>query len=86
MVDSKNQILVQFYTKEDCSLCTKALAVIEKVAQDIPLFIEKIDITEKKENFEKFKEKIPVVFIEDRMAFKFFVDEKKLREKLLRCR
>lgn len=86
MMDSKNQILVQFYTKEDCSLCTKALAVIEKVAQDIPLFIEKIDITGDKEIFKKFKEKIPVVFIDDRMAFKYFVDEKKLREKLLRCK
>lgn len=85
-MDSKNRILIQFYTKEDCSLCTKALAVIEKVAHDIPVHLEKINITEDKKIFEKFKEKIPVVFIESKLAFKYSIDEIKLREKLLRCK
>ncbi|MCH7781643.1 glutaredoxin family protein [candidate division KSB1 bacterium] len=85
-MESKNRILVQLYTKEDCSLCTKALAIIEKVARDIPVHLEKIDITEDKKIFEKFKEKIPVVFIGNKMAFKYIIDEIKLREKLLRCK
>ena len=78
--------VVQLYTKDECSLCDKAMIVLDSVAREIPFELIKIDITKDKELFEKFKEKIPVVYINGRISFKYYVEEEKFREKLNKCR
>lgn len=55
---------VQYYTKENCSLCDKGLLVLEKISKDIPLKIEMIDIYKDDELLEKFQIMIPVVEID----------------------
>ena len=81
-----NLPVVKLYTKDECSLCDEAMIVLDSVAQDVPFELIKIDITKDKELFEKFKEKIPVVYINGRFSFKYYVDEEIFREKLNRCK
>ncbi|MFC1513805.1 glutaredoxin family protein [candidate division KSB1 bacterium] len=76
---------VTFYTKEGCSLCLKAKEVINKVSKIVKFQYTEIDITEDDTIYKKFIEQIPVVFINGRKSFKFYVNEKKMMEKLLKC-
>ncbi|MFQ5649021.1 MAG: glutaredoxin family protein [bacterium] len=61
-----------------------AKATLLSVQQTIPFELDEIDITRDRNLFEKYKEQIPVVFINGRKAFKFRVDDGKLRKKLKR--
>ncbi|MFQ5823174.1 MAG: glutaredoxin family protein [bacterium] len=78
------KIKVEVYSKIDCHLCDDAKAILLKVQKVLPFDIKEIDITQDKIHFEEFKEQIPVIFINDRKAFKFKVNEEELRRKIKR--
>ncbi len=78
------KIKVEIYSKSDCHLCDEAKSVLSKVKQEIPFDFFEVDITSNRELFTEYKEQIPVVFICGKKAFKFRVNEKELRRKLLR--
>ncbi len=77
------KIKVEIYSKSDCHLCDEAKSVLLKVQQEIPFDFFEVDITGNRELFTEYKEQIPVVFICGKKAFKFRVDEKELRKRLL---
>ena len=77
---------VTLYTKEDCSLCEKAKDVLKAASQDVVFHYAEVDITKNPELFGRFKEEIPVLYINDRKAFKYTIDSEKLLEKLQICR
>ncbi len=78
----KATVKVEIYSKEDCHLCEEAKAVLLKAKQKYPIQITEIDISLDSELLEKYKEQIPVVFINGRKAFKFRIDEKELYKKI----
>ncbi len=75
-------IKIEIYSKPDCSLCDKAKTVIEKVKIQRPITISEIDISKTPTLLEKYKEKIPVIFINGKQAFIYKVHETTLRKKL----
>ena len=77
------KIKVEVYSKSDCHLCDEAKSVLSKVKQEIPFDFVEVDITSNRELFTEYKEQIPVVFICGKKAFKFHVNEKELRKRLL---
>ncbi|MBI4536393.1 MAG: glutaredoxin family protein [candidate division NC10 bacterium] len=77
-------ILVEIYGKRDCCLCDEAKAVLLKVRREIPFDLREIDIESSREIYETYKERIPLVFLNGRLAFKFRVDEGELRRRLAR--
>jgi len=79
----KEKIKVEIYSKSDCHLCDEAKSVLSKVQQEIPFDFFEVDITSNRELFTEYKEQIPVVFICGKKAFKFRVNEKELRKRLL---
>lgn len=79
----KAPVKVEIYSKEDCHLCEVAKAVLLRVKQKYPIQITEIDISLDNELLEKYKEQIPVVFINGRKAFKFKIDEKELYKKII---
>lgn len=84
LLKKKNKnIKVEIYSKSDCHLCDEAKSVLLKVHKEIPFDFCEVDITNDQELFAEYKEQIPVVFINDRKAFKYRVNEKELRRKLL---
>ena len=82
--NTAQKIRIEIYSKNDCHLCEEAKAVLSKVQKEVPFELREIDITRDVMLFHKYKEQIPVVFVNDRKAFKFVVNEKKLRKKLSR--
>lgn len=77
-------IRATLYTKRDCPLCDKAKAVLAEFKKAYPLRIEEVDIERDAALFREYGEQIPVVFLENRKAFKFRIEPEKLREKLER--
>lgn len=73
---------VEIYTKPDCHLCDKAKSVLNDVSEIIPFNLVEIDITKKKDDYDAYKEQIPVVFINGKKAFKFRVESSRLIKKL----
>ena len=50
--------------KADCSLCDKALVVLDRLSRDYPLMIQKRDITLEPDVYDRYRYIIPVVEIE----------------------
>jgi len=77
-------ILVEVYGKRECHLCEEVKAKLRKVQREIPFDLREIDIESTPDLYETYKERIPLVFINGRLAFKFRVDEKTFRRRLAR--
>ncbi|MFN3387002.1 MAG: glutaredoxin family protein [Candidatus Thermochlorobacter sp.] len=77
-------ILVELYSKDDCCLCDEAKAVLMKVQEEIPFELREIKLNEDEHLMNEYGSKIPVVFINGRMAFKYHVYELELKDKLRR--
>ncbi|MBI5166345.1 MAG: glutaredoxin family protein [candidate division NC10 bacterium] len=77
-----HSIKADLYTKEDCCLCQEMKEVLERVKIDYPLELVEVDIQNDPGLFERYRDEIPVLFLEWRKAFKYRVKEKVLRRKL----
>jgi glutaredoxin len=77
-------VLVELYSKDNCSLCDIAKDVLVKVRQDVSFEFREIKLKDDDELFAEFGTKIPLVFINGRLSFKYHVYELELKEKILR--
>ncbi len=73
---------VVVYSKPGCCLCDEVKAKLRKLQQAHEFAWREINILEDAEAFAKFKEEIPVIFIQGRKAFKFHLDEKEFLRRL----
>ncbi|MFQ5900345.1 MAG: glutaredoxin family protein [Thermodesulfobacteriota bacterium] len=76
------EAIVTIYTSKDCCLCEEAKKIIKDTKKDRSFSIREIDIATDKENMDRFKEEVPVIFINERKAFKYRVDKERLIERL----
>jgi glutaredoxin len=77
-------ILVELYSKDGCCLCDEAKAVLMKVREEIPFEFCEIKLNDDENLINEYGTKIPVVFINGRLAFKYHVYELELKDKLRR--
>ena len=70
------------YSRRDCCLCEEMKAVIRQVASRVVLQVEEIDVDTSPELQELYGNEVPVLFIDDRKAFKYRVTRKELEKKL----
>ncbi len=77
-------ITIQLYTKKECPLCVVAREIILRIMEEIPFEFQEVDIESRGDLYERFKEEVPVVFINGERAFTYRVHEKKLRRILKR--
>ncbi|HLC40949.1 MAG TPA: glutaredoxin family protein [Methylomirabilota bacterium] len=75
-------IRVDVYGKRDCCLCDEAKAVLLKVQREVPFELSEIDIDSSPDLSQRYNERIPLVFVNGHLAFKFRVDEPALRRRL----
>jgi len=78
------EIQVKVYSKEDCCLCSEVKKVLKRVQKDLPFELIEVDISTDKKLLELYESEIPVVFINDRKAFKYRVSEVEFKKKLER--
>ncbi len=67
---------VVIYSKPGCHLCDVVKARLERLRESIAFDLREVNILEDAASFEKFKEEIPVVFINGRKSFKYRLDER----------
>jgi glutaredoxin len=73
---------VTIYSKPDCHLCDEALQVLARVRRDHDFELIERDITSDDVLLRAYFERIPVVAVDGRELFEFFVDEHALRSRL----
>ena len=83
--DDRSPVSVTIYTRENCSLCVVARETIERVADDVDIAIDLdlVDVDADPELAAEYGERVPYVLIDDHPAFKYEIDERELRLKLL---
>ncbi len=70
------------YTRKDCCLCDDMKGVVEKVAANLSLEVDEIDVDSSSELREQFGDQVPVLFIGGRKAFKYRLTAAELTRKL----
>jgi glutaredoxin len=75
-------IEVVVYSKPGCCLCDEVKEKLEMLKASYTFNLREVNILEDPEVYQKFKEEIPVVFINGKKAFKYYLDEKRFLKKL----
>ena len=76
------EIVIEILTKKDCSLCDEIKEIVNKVLPDYPARLIITDIESDPVLYEKFKERIPILKINNIESFVFKARETSLRRKL----
>ena len=71
-------VAVTFYTRKHCSLCDKAKASIR--ASGVTVEMTEIDIDSDDLLRDLYNDHVPVIFVEDREAFRHFVQPEEFAE------
>jgi glutaredoxin len=71
------------YHAAGCSLCGRALEVVEQARAEIEFELEVVDIGGNSELEARYREVLPVVEVDGERAFTYFVDAEALRNRLL---
>ena len=77
---------VTLYTREDCSLCVVARETIESVAADLDgvrVDLDVVDVDADPDLADEYGERVPYVLVDGNPAFKYEIEERNLRLKLL---
>ena len=70
---------VRLLEKPDCGLCAEAYRALHRVGLDVPLEVDRVDITTDPALFERFALRIPVVVVGDRELDAAGLDDRRLR-------
>ncbi|KKI92940.1 glutaredoxin [Bacillus sp. SA1-12] len=74
---------VIFYSKENCSLCDKGLAILQDIQKDIPFEYEIVDIYQDDQLLELYQIMIPVVKIDNEVVSYGILEKDAIRKRLL---
>jgi glutaredoxin len=70
------------YSRKDCCLCDEMKETIRRVAANIPLQLEEIDVDGAADLQAEYGDEVPVLFIDGRKAFKYRLTAPELTKKL----
>ena len=73
---------VVVYSKPGCCLCDEVKEKLKRLQARYSFNLSEVNILEAPEAHEKFKEEIPVVFINGKKAFKYHLDEAQFLKEL----
>jgi glutaredoxin len=74
--------VVTIYGRDGCHLCDDARAALLRIRERAPFTLDEVDIEADEALFKTYLERIPVVAVDGRELFEFFVDEPRLLEAL----
>jgi glutaredoxin len=73
---------VVLYSARGCHLCEQARAALDELVAELGFALEEVDITGDRELEERYRELLPVVEIDGRRAFAYFVPPDQFRRAL----
>jgi glutaredoxin len=79
-----SEVSVTVYTRENCHLCGEAIDTIERVAgeEGVDVSMDLVDVDTDEQLREEYGKRVPYILIGGTPAFKYRVDERRLRRKL----
>jgi glutaredoxin len=75
-------IALTIYTRPGCHLCDEMKAVVQRVAQHVPLTLQEIDLSTDPDLEAQYGLEIPVLLVNGKKAAKYRVSEEDLMRKL----
>jgi hypothetical protein len=75
---------ITLYGRPGCHLCDDALVVLERIRADAPFDLETVNIEEDDALLRAYLERIPVIAVDGREVYDYYVDEADLRARLAR--
>jgi hypothetical protein len=72
-------LAVRLLEKPDCGLCAEVYRALRRVALDVPLEVDRVDITKDPELFDRYALRIPVVTMGGRELDAAGVDDRAVR-------
>lgn len=72
------------YSKPDCCLCDQMKQQLRRLGIENQFSLREVDILEDARAFDRFKDQVPVVYINGRKVFKYRLNERKFLEILAR--
>lgn len=75
------KLQLQIYTRKNCCLCEEMKDVIRAAKAPCPITLDEIDVDSSAELQILYGEKVPVLFINGRKAFKYRVTARELQER-----
>ncbi len=79
-------IHIQIYGRPDCHLCEVAKKKILNFAREFPIHVEEVDISQNEELLAAYWERIPLVFVNGRLAAKYRIEDKDFRKILKKAK
>lgn len=70
---------VRLMEKPDCGLCAEAYRALHRVGLDMPLEVDRVDITKDAALFDRYALRIPVVVVRERELDAAGLDDRALR-------
>jgi hypothetical protein len=70
---------VRLLEKPDCGLCAEAYRALRRVALDVPLDVDRVDITQDPALFDRFVLRIPVLTMGERELDVAGIDDREIR-------
>lgn len=77
-----NSLKIELLGKPECHLCEDAEIVVQKVCARFSLPWEKINIEDRPDLYDRYKEEIPVLLVDGRKVFKYHTNEPDLTKLL----
>ncbi len=81
---TQSSIKITLYSRPGCHLCEEMKAIIARVAQEIAIDLEEIDISQDAALERAYREQIPVLMAGGRKLARYRISEQELRARLYR--
>jgi len=75
---------VVLYTKPGCCLCNEVKLKLQALQQRQAFRLREVNILEDGDAYERFRDEIPVIFMNGKKAFKYHLDEGEFLKRLAR--
>ena len=75
-------IVLTIYSGKNCHLCDKMKSIITGLRKDFTFDLKEVDVKSDIELYNRYNQKIPVLFINRKLFAKFSINESRLRDKL----
>ena len=72
-------VQVRLLEKPDCGLCAEAYRALRRVALDVPLEVDRVDITKEPALFDRYALRIPVITMGERELDAAGIDDRVIR-------
>ncbi|MDZ7363694.1 MAG: glutaredoxin family protein [candidate division KSB1 bacterium] len=72
---ANGSVVVEIYSKPDCHLCEEAKAVLLKMQQRHGFQLREVNIADDETLLAEYGTRIPLVFVNNHLVCKYFVDE-----------